>query len=716
MAEVGTAVSGRYAHLEASFGADLFDQVRSCRVLVVGSGGIGVEILKNLVMSGFSDIEIVDLDTIDVSNLNRQFLFRSKHVGMSKSQVAREVALQFNPDAKIVAHHGNVKEERFGVKFISNFDIILNALDNVSARQHVNRLCLAAGKPLIDAGTQGYLGQTTVHVGKETACFDCEPKTENKRTFAICTIRSTPDKPVHCIVWAKELFKLMFGHAEESMLSGTEPDATSDNTEGEAATEAKEEDASSAAAEANADQEREQEIRSQIVDAVAARPENLDDKDALRAYARSVFDAVFDHEIRFKLQLRNGYKGANKKPSPLTFDDAMASDESPSSGSPSGLRDQRILSLHECTDLFVDTIMTLMGPERRNTLGDMVFDKDDALTLQFVTAASNLRSHCFNIERKSLWDTKGIAGNIIHAIATTNAIVAGLQTLEAIKILAALKRVSIKNSTWTAPSEEEMKADPPKLTRNSTAVWVAREPVGRGFLLQATQLPAPNPKCFSCGDALVILAVDTTKFLFGDLIDRVLKGRLGVNLPSVMFGTSELYVEGDGLDEDEVEFFMQNKPKVLIDSPAGGIKDGSILEIEDFSQNMKFKMLIQQKVFDAEKNPDLFEVGGDEPVVAEEDDIAPTEETAEVSQESTSSVQTTEVKAVLKSGDGNDEVIAVASAITESAPTDTKKRAREDKDHGSESSKRSKTDDEVPGAAVVVGGADDDDDDVVFIE
>lgn len=74
-------------------------------MLVVGAGGIGCELLKDMVLSGFENIEVIDLDTIDVSNLNRQFLFRSEHVGKSKAEVARQAALEFNPRARIVAHH-----------------------------------------------------------------------------------------------------------------------------------------------------------------------------------------------------------------------------------------------------------------------------------------------------------------------------------------------------------------------------------------------------------------------------------------------------------------------------------------------------------------------------------------------------------------------------------------------------------------------------------
>jgi ubiquitin-like 1-activating enzyme E1 B len=100
--------------------------------------------LKNLVLSGFRNIDVIDLDTIDVSNLNRQFLFRSEHVGHPKATVAATAAKGFNPDVEINAHYGNIKDPKFGISYFSQFNVVLNALDNIDARRHVNRLCLAA--------------------------------------------------------------------------------------------------------------------------------------------------------------------------------------------------------------------------------------------------------------------------------------------------------------------------------------------------------------------------------------------------------------------------------------------------------------------------------------------------------------------------------------------------------------------------------------------
>lgn len=233
--------------LHASLGPALLTSILNSRILLIGSGGIGCELLKNLALSGFRRVEVVDLDTIDVSNLNRQFLFRSHHVGLSKCSVASEAAMKLIPPlldggtssksnsnvdepnngniiietsaANYTPHHGNVFDNtKFNVQYVSTFDLVLNGLDNVAARRRMNRLCLASSIPMVEAGTTGFLGQVQVIDKGYTECYECQPKPA-QRVYPICTIRSTPSQPVHCIVWAKELYKLCLGpKVEESML------------------------------------------------------------------------------------------------------------------------------------------------------------------------------------------------------------------------------------------------------------------------------------------------------------------------------------------------------------------------------------------------------------------------------------------------------------------------------------------------------------------
>ncbi|CAI4217206.1 unnamed protein product [Parascedosporium putredinis] len=130
------------------------------------------------------------------------FLFRHEHIKKSKSLVAKEVAQKFNPDANITAYHANIKDAQFGVEWFRGFTLVFNALDNLEARRHVNKMCLAADVPLIESGTTGFNGQVQVIKKGVTACYDCSPK-ETPKSFPVCTIRSTPSQPIHCIVWGK---------------------------------------------------------------------------------------------------------------------------------------------------------------------------------------------------------------------------------------------------------------------------------------------------------------------------------------------------------------------------------------------------------------------------------------------------------------------------------------------------------------------------------
>lgn len=186
-------------------------------IFLVGAGGIGCELLKNLVMARhYRDIHVIDLDTIEVSNLNRQFLFRREHVGQSKALVARQVALKLaagsdNCLQSIQAYHDTIFN--YNVTFIERFALVINALDNKKARSHVNRLCLAADVPLIETGSAGWSGQAYLIRKGLTECYGCQPK-ERERVFPGCTIRNTPSEPIHCIVWAKHLFNQLFGEPD----------------------------------------------------------------------------------------------------------------------------------------------------------------------------------------------------------------------------------------------------------------------------------------------------------------------------------------------------------------------------------------------------------------------------------------------------------------------------------------------------------------------
>ncbi|KAJ1728623.1 NEDD8 activating enzyme [Coemansia biformis] len=182
------------------------------KVLVIGAGGLGCEILKNLAMSGFRNIDVIDMDTIDVSNLNRQFLFRSKDVGRPKAEVAAEFIRQRSPGINITAHYKRIQD--MPEEFYLGLTLIVCGLDSVEARRWINAyvhgLAESHGfdgfKPIVDGGTEGLKGNMRVILPRHNACFECglsmyPPKT----TYPICTIANTPRLPEHCIEWASVL-------------------------------------------------------------------------------------------------------------------------------------------------------------------------------------------------------------------------------------------------------------------------------------------------------------------------------------------------------------------------------------------------------------------------------------------------------------------------------------------------------------------------------
>nr|AHG26147.1 ubiquitin-activating enzyme E1-like protein [Shiraia sp. slf14] len=484
----------RDSYARRSLGAPLYGRIKDARVLMVGAGGIGCELLKNLVLTGFGEIHIVDLDTIDLSNLNRQFLFRNEHIKKSKALVAKESAGKFNPNVKIEAYHDNIKDPRFNIAWFKTFEIVFNALDNLDARRHVNRMCLAANVPLIESGTTGFNGQVQVIKKGETECYDCNPK-DPPKSFPVCTIRSTPSQPIHCIVWGKSyLFAEIFGTSEDD---APELDHS--------------EDAGNASEVANLRKEAQ---------ALKSIRESMGSND----FPRLVFNKVFKEDIERLRSMEDMWK-SKRAPEALDYDTLMQ--DSQGSGSEIAKRDQIVWSLAENFAVFVDSLQRLSNrleeTRAKSDVGNaapiLSFDKDDVDTLDFVAASANLRSHIFGIETRSKFDIKQMAGNIIPAIATTNAMTAGLCVLQAFKVM----RDQLDRAKFAF------------LTRSTERV------------IASENLQKPNPRCATCSVAYATLAVDIKRAKLRDLVEGVLKERLSYGEDFSVKRESDLLYD---IDED----------------------------------------------------------------------------------------------------------------------------------------------------------------------
>jgi ubiquitin-like 1-activating enzyme E1 B len=651
-------------------------------------------------------VEVIDLDTIDVSNLNRQLLFRGQHVGMPKCTVACQVATNMVPPlptqeedktsnggtlppVKYLAHHGNVCDtSKFNVPFIQKFDLVLNALDNVEARRRVNRLCLAANVPLVEAGTTGYLGQVTViHKSSNVACYECKTQ-ETQKVYPICTIRSTPSAPVHCIVWAKELYKLLFhSNVEESMLYEPE-DGGDDNAGGPGKVDENEEGRDGDGDGGGGP--------STYIKAVKKLRESLSSTEAttpdMDMDVKAVLHALYCAEIQKQLDMGR-YKAAKKKPSCL---DVAILDKGVELGTPSTSSTTAIWSLEDNVAALMQCLKEASARSADENAPPLLeeFDKDDDLAMRFVTAASNLRSSVFGIEPlQSLYSAKGIAGNIIPAIATTNAICAGLQILQAFKILK-------KQIQLSASSAELQLAD--------TCLYVncIRNRTRNGLYLTASPLEEPNLNCFVCRNATMPLtiSVNDDKWTLKEFLARVVKKHLGFQEPTLMLEGDIIWEEGEDVDEDE---YKGNLVKTLTKLPCGGIQHGSVLEILDNSQDLSIQVAIT--------NREVWESDGDDDAVADFPFVTGAVPPAKLKKETSdgaasgdpapagSAAASDERKSLAKQDNQNDDddVVMIIDDDEEAEKSSGKKRTNTDDSSGGNPSKRQKTMRESEDAEVI---------------
>ena len=464
------------------------EKIANAKVLVVGAGGIGCELLKNLALSGFKNIETIDLDTIDVSNLNRQFLFQKIHVGKPKALVASQAVQNLaGPSLKISPHHCSIFEPEYNKSYFQQFDIVLNALDNLSARRHVNRICMSANLPLIESGSAGYLGQSYPIIKSTTECFDCRPKPKRK-TYPACTIRNRPTEPVHCIVWAKFLYSQLFGEYDAD--NEVSPEAQLLDDEEKTSMEDKEDK------EVTATKSLE-----------AAKVSTRDFAEKCDYCAQKLFNKFYHEDVKTLLSMDTLWT-KRTPPTPQNW-------ELPETEAEKSLKSRDIPNLKQLCHLFQDSLSKIKDQYNNGSQEPLSWDKDDANALNFVVAAANLRALVFNINLKSQWDVKSIAGNIIPAIASTNAMVAGLIVLQAIAKLTRddfNKKQGYKNA----------------LVQN----------IGNKRIM-ANMTDVPTEGCFSCMDkATMTICVDFEKTSLKEFKEGLIGQEMSLQQPDVRVGES----------------------------------------------------------------------------------------------------------------------------------------------------------------------------------
>ncbi len=160
------------------------ERVEKAKILVVGAGALGNEVIKNLALMGAGNLYIVDFDTIEAANLSRSPLFRESDSGRRKAEVAAARVKDLNPDVHVQYLHGDATT-RLGLGVIRRMDVIIGCLDNREARLAVNRFAFWMNKPWVDGAIQELLGLVRVFIPGQGACFECTLNEQARRDLAV---------------------------------------------------------------------------------------------------------------------------------------------------------------------------------------------------------------------------------------------------------------------------------------------------------------------------------------------------------------------------------------------------------------------------------------------------------------------------------------------------------------------------------------------------
>ncbi|XP_040060409.2 ubiquitin-like modifier-activating enzyme 1 [Gasterosteus aculeatus] len=484
----------RYDGQTAVFGPAFQEKLERQKYFLVGAGAIGCELLKNFALMGLGageggQITVTDMDFIERSNLNRQFLFRSQDIGKPKSDVAAKAVREMNPRMNITAHQNRLDADSEGVydyNFFMGLDGVAAALDNVEARVYLDGRCVQHQKPLVEGGTLGCQGSTVVVVPHLTKSYGPSTSSSND-AIPLCTLKNFPHRIEHTLQWARDQFEGLFKQTPENVNLFLRDDGFVERTLGLGDAEALEVLGGLWSSLQN-------------TEAGGQRPTSWED---CVSWARCKWETLYNNDIRQLLHCFPPgevtaaglpfWAGSKRCPHPLTFDPnntthmdyvVAAANLYGQIFGISGTRDRASitktlekvrlpsftpkssvkihLSDEEMEEDKQDDAKKAELEEWKGKLASssvessfmlmypIDFEKDDDSNfhVDYIVAASNLRAENYDIPAADRHQSKRIAGRIIPAIATTTAAVAGLMCLELYKLVQGHRNISSYSTAY----------------------------------------------------------------------------------------------------------------------------------------------------------------------------------------------------------------------------------------------------------------------------
>jgi adenylyltransferase/sulfurtransferase len=148
------------------------EKLKAARVLVIGAGGLGSPSALYLAASGVGTIGVIDCDTVEMSNLQRQVIYDTASVGTPKATAARDRLLALNPQIELVAHQVELRANNV-LQLFADYDVVLDGTDRFGTRYLANDACVILRKPLVSAAIHRFEGQAMTYVPDRGPCYRC---------------------------------------------------------------------------------------------------------------------------------------------------------------------------------------------------------------------------------------------------------------------------------------------------------------------------------------------------------------------------------------------------------------------------------------------------------------------------------------------------------------------------------------------------------------